>query len=198
MVERLTRLDASFLYLEEPDTPMHVGGVLILEAPSGGVDALAALVEARLPLVPRYRQRVVEVPGHLAEPVWVDDPDFDIAYHLRRNGLPRPGTEAQLLDLVSRLTSRPLDRTRPLWEAYLVEGLSGNRLAVVTKTHPALVDGLSALDIGQVMLDVDPEAPTPAAGEWLPRRPPSGVQLVWAALDEYARRPSALVDTARD
>src|SRR5512133_3125264 len=198
MVERLTRLDASFLYLEEPDTPMHVGGVLILEAPPGGVDALAALVEARLPLVPRYRQRVVEVPGHLANPVWVDDTEFDIAYHVRRSGLPRPGTEAQLLDLVSRLTSRRLDRTRPLWEAYLVEGLSGNRVAVVTKTHPALVDGLSALDIGQVLLDVDPEAPTPSAGEWLPRRPPSGAQLVWAALDEYARRPSALVDTARD
>jgi diacylglycerol O-acyltransferase / wax synthase len=198
MVERLTRLDASFLYLEEPDTPMHVGGVLILERPAGGVDALAALVAARLPLVPRYRQRVAEVPGHLANPVWVDDTEFDIAYHVRRSGLPRPGTEAQLLDLVSRLTSRPLDRTRPLWEAYLVEGLSGNRVAVVTKTHPALVDGLSALDIGQVLLDVDPEAPTPAAGEWLPRRPPSGVQLVWAALDEYARRPSALVDTARD
>jgi diacylglycerol O-acyltransferase / wax synthase len=115
MVERLTRLDASFLYLEEPDTPMHVGGVLILERPAGGVEALADLVAARLPLVPRYRQRVAEVPGHLANPVWVDDPDFDIAYHVRRSGLPRPGTETQLLDLVSRLTSRPLDRRRPLW-----------------------------------------------------------------------------------
>ncbi|TFV81396.1 wax ester/triacylglycerol synthase family O-acyltransferase [Blastococcus sp. CT_GayMR16] len=197
MVERLTRLDASFLYLEEPDTPMHVGGVLILEAPPGGVDALAALVEARLPLVPRYRQRVAEVPGHLANPVWVDDPDFDIAYHLRRNGLPRPGTEAQLLDLVSRLASRPLDRTRPLWEMYLVEGLSRGRVAVVTKTHPALVDGLSAIDIGQVLLDVEPDAPAPEAGTWRPQRPPNGAQLVWQALDEYARRPSAIVDTAR-
>ncbi|MCW2530525.1 MAG: Diacylglycerol O-acyltransferase [Blastococcus sp.] len=197
MVERLTRLDASFLYLEEPDTPMHVGGVLILEAPSGGVDALAALVEARLPLVPRYRQRVAEVPGHLANPVWVDDPEFDIAYHVRRNGLPRPGTEAQLLDLVSRLASRPLDRTRPLWEMYLVEGLSHGRVAVVTKTHPALVDGLSAIDIGQVLLDVEPDAPTPEAGNWRPQRPPNGAQLVWQALDEYVRRPSAIVDTAR-
>src|ERR671916_187743 len=134
MVERLSRLEASFLYLEEPSTPMHVGGVLILDAPPGGVDALADLVQARLSLVPRYRQRVAEVPGHLANPVWVDDPDFDIAYHLRRNGLPRPGTEQQLLDLVSRLTSRPLD----------------------------------------------------------------GAELVWQALDEYVRRPSAIVDTARD
>jgi WS/DGAT/MGAT family acyltransferase len=197
MVERLTRLDASFLHLEEPDIPMHVGGVLILERPHGGAEALAALVEARLPLVPRYRQRVAEVPGHLANPVWVDDPDFDITYHVRRSGLPRPGTEAQLLDLVSRLASRPLDRTRPLWEAYLVEGLSDHRVAVVTKTHPALVDGLSALDLGQVLLDVDPDAPTPPAGEWRPRRPPNGAVLVWQALDEYARRPSAVVEAAR-
>ena len=92
MVERLTSLDASFLYLEEPGTPMHVGGVLVLEPPPGGLEALAALIEARLPLVPRYRQRVAEVPGHLANPVWVDDPDFDIAYHVRRSALPRPGT----------------------------------------------------------------------------------------------------------
>ena len=197
MVERLTRLDASFLYLEEPDTPMHVGGVLILEAPAGGLDALASLVEARLALVPRYRQRVAEVPGHLANPVWVDDPDFDIAYHVRRNALPRPGTEAQLLDLVSRLASRPLDRRRPLWEMYLVEGLSEGRVVVVTKTHPALVDGLSAIDIGQVLLDVEPHAAVPEAGEWRPQRPPNGAQLVWEALDEYARRPSAIVDTAR-
>jgi len=197
MVERLTRLDASFLYLEEPGTPMHVGGVLILEAPPGGVDALADLVEARLPLVPRYRQRVAEVPGHVANPVWVDDPDFDIAYHLRRNGLPRPGTEAQLLDLVSRLASRPLHRRRPLWEMYLVDGLSHGRVAVITKTHPALVDGLSAIDIGQVLLDVEPDAPAPEPAEWRPERPPSGSELLWEALDEYARRPSAIVDTAR-
>jgi diacylglycerol O-acyltransferase len=197
MVERLTRLDASFLYLEEPDTPMHVGGVLILEAPPSGVDALAALVEARLPLVPRYRQRVAEVPGHLANPVWVDDPDFDIAYHLRRSGLPRPGTDAQLLDLVSRLASRPLHRRRPLWEMYLVDGLPHGRVAVITKTHPALVDGLSAIDIGQVLLDVEPDAPAPEPAEWRPERPPSAAQLVWEALDEYARRPSAIVDTAR-
>jgi WS/DGAT/MGAT family acyltransferase len=198
MVERLTRLDASFLYLEEPDTPMHVGGVLILEAPRGGIEALADLVEARLALVPRYRQRVAFVPGHVANPVWVDDPDFEIAYHLRHSGLPRPGNQEQLLELVSRLTSRPLDRTRPLWEAYLVDGLSDGRVAVVTKTHPALVDGLSAIDIGQVLLDAEPDAPAPAPVEWVPRRPPTGAQLLWQAFDEYARRPSAVVDTARN
>ncbi len=197
MVERLSRLDASFLYLEEPGVPMHVGGVLLLEAPRGGLEALAALVEARLSLVPRYRQRVAQVPGHLANPVWVDDPDFDISYHLRRSGLPRPGTERQLLDLVSRLTARPLDRNRPLWEAYLVEGLPDGRVAVVTKTHPALVDGLSAIDIGQVLLDVEPDAPAPAPVEWTPRRAPTGVELVVQAFDEYVRRPSSAVETVR-
>ena len=197
MVERLTRMDASFLYLEEPGTPMHVGGVLILEPPAGGLEALAALIEARLSLVPRYRQRVAEVPGHLANPVWVDDPDFDITYHVRRSGLPRPGTEAQLMDLVSRVTSRPLDRGHPLWEAHLVEGLAGGRVAVITKTHPALVDGLGAVEIGQVLLDVEPDVAAPEPTEWRPQRPPSGTQLLVQALDEYARRPSSVVDTVR-
>jgi WS/DGAT/MGAT family acyltransferase len=197
MVERLTTLDTSFLYLEEADTPMHVGGVLVLEPPPGGLDAIAALVESRLPLVPRYRQRVVQVPGHLANPVWADDPDFDVAYHVRRSGLPRPGSQAQLLDLVSRLMSRPLDRNRPLWELYLVEGLGGDRVAVVTKTHPALVDGLGAIDISQVLLDVVPDVAAPDTEPWRPRRLPSSLELAWEAVDEYVRRPSALVETAR-
>ncbi|MPQ99818.1 wax ester/triacylglycerol synthase family O-acyltransferase [Modestobacter sp. I12A-02628] len=199
MVERLTALDASFLYLEEPDTPMHVGGVLILQSPPGGLDhdRLLQLVRGRLPLVPRYRQRVLEVPGHLANPAWVDDPDFDLGYHVRRSGLPRPGTDEQLLDLVSRLVSRPLDRSRPLWEMYLVEGLADDRIALVTKTHPALVDGLAAVDIGQVILEATAD---PAAGQpddWRPRRPPGPLALVWEALEEYVARPSAVLETAR-
>lgn len=201
MVERLTALDASFLYLEEPGTPMHVGAVLVLECPSGTLDheALIELVRARLPLVPRYRQKVLEVPGHLANPAWVDDPDFDVSYHVRRSALPRPGTEEQLLDLVARLTARPLDLSRPLWEMYLVEGLAGDRTAVVTKTHPALVDGLGAIDIGQVILDPDPDAdPAPTApDEWRPRRPPGSAALVWEAVEDYLQRPSAVLETAR-
>jgi diacylglycerol O-acyltransferase len=201
VVERLTALDASFLYLEDPDTPMHVGGVLVLDSAAGVLDheALVDLVRARLPLVPRYRQRVLEVPGHLANPVWVDDPDFDVSYHVRRSALPRPGSEQQLLDLVARLTARPLDRRRPLWEMYLVEGLAGGRSAVITKTHPALVDGMSAIDIGQVILDESPEPGTPPSdgGEWRPRRAPGQVALVWEAFEEYLQRPSAVVDTAR-
>ena len=196
MVERLTPLDASFLSLEEPATPLHVGGVLVLEAPSDGLESLLRHVTARLPLVPRYRQRVLTVPGHLAGPVWADDPDFDVDYHVRRSALPRPGAEAQLLDLVSRLTSRPLDRRRPLWELYLVEGLTGNRIAVVTKTHPALVDGLTAVDIGQALLDVEPNTATPHPDDWRPRRLPGPAQLVGQALGSYLLDPSAAVHTA--
>jgi diacylglycerol O-acyltransferase len=200
VVERLTAQDASFLYLEDPDTPMHVGGVLVLECPAGVLDhdSLVDLVRARLPLVPRYRQRVLEVPGHLANPVWVDDPEFDVTYHVRRSALPRPGSEEQLLDLVARLTARPLDRRRPLWEMYLVEGLAGGRSAVITKTHPALVDGLAAIDIGQVILDESPDAgPAPDAEDWQPRRAPGQVGLVWEAWEDYLRRPSAVFETAR-
>ncbi|SDO16332.1 Diacylglycerol O-acyltransferase [Klenkia soli] len=201
MVDRLTSLDASFLYLEDADTPMHVAGFLVLESPRGGLDHddLVELVSSRLVLVPRFRQKVVEVPGHLANPAWIDDPDFDVTYHVRRSALPRPGTEEQLLDLVARLTARPLDHSRPLWEMYLVEGLAGDRIAVVTKTHPALVDGLTAIDIGQVILD---DAPVPAdrpapPDDWRPRRPPGPVGLVWEAVEEAVQRPTAVLDTVR-
>src|SRR3712207_6580583 len=187
MAERLTTMDASFLYLDAPDAPLHVGGVLVLEAPAGGVEVLADLVEARLPLVPRYRQRVVEVPGHLANPVWIDDPDFDATYHVRRSALPRPGTQEQLLELVARLAGRALDRSRPLWEMHLVEGLAGGRVALVTKPHPALVAGLGAIALPQVLMDPGPETagePVPPAA-WHPRRPPGPAALVWEAAEEY-------------
>ena len=202
MPPRLSALDASFLYLEQPTTPMHVGAVSIFKRPGSGFDydRLVQLIEQRIALVPRYRQKVRHVPGNLARPVWVDDPDFDVAYHVRRSALPKPGTEAQLTELVARLMSRPLDHARPLWEMYLVEGLAGDRTAVVTKTHPALVDGLGAIDIGQVILDPEPDAVRSlpqSADEWRPRRPPGSAALVWEAWEDYLRRPSAVLDTAR-
>ena len=194
MVERLTGLEASFLYLEEPSTPMHVLGVFVLDRSAGGTDVIADLVRARLELLPRYRQRVVEVPGRLANPVWVDDVDFDLDYHLRRSALPRPGTHQQLLDLVSRLASRPLARSRPMWELYLVDGAEGGRVAVVTKTHPALVDGLGAMEIGQVLLSPDEAEPASVPAPWRPRQPPTSLELVRDALEEVARRPTSVVD----
>lgn len=199
MTDRLTSLDASFLYMEEPTTPMHVGEVSVFQAPADGFDydRLFDLVEARLGFVPRYRQRVRQVPGPLAAPVWVDDEAFDLSYHLRRSALPRPGTDEQLHELVARVLSRPLDHTRPLWECYLVEGLAGGRFAVITKTHQAMIDGIAAVDIGQVLLDTDTEPEDVAAPVWAPRPGPSSVRLVADATVEMLQRPTAAFDAVR-
>src|SRR5690349_21152791 len=143
MPDRLSSQDVSFLYLERPETAMHVGSVMIFEPPPGeafDVERLTRHVGARIAFVPRYRQRVRTVPGRIANPVWVDDENFDIAYHVRRSALPTPGSDEQLAELVARLQGRILDRRRPLWELIVVEGLSGGRVAVVTKVHQALVD----------------------------------------------------------
>ncbi|MCP2258694.1 acyltransferase, WS/DGAT/MGAT [Streptoalloteichus tenebrarius] len=199
MPDRLSALDASFLYLEDSTTPMHVGGVAILRRPRSGLDyeRVLALIEQRLPLVPRYRQRVVHVPGRLARPVWVDDPDFDLTYHVRRSALPRPGSDAQLHELVARLMSRPLDHSRPLWEIYLVEGLARQHVAVVTKTHHAMVDGISAIDIGQVILDVSATPRAVPEELWMPEPAPGPLQLVLDAAAEAVRSPGAVIDNVR-
>ncbi|MBB4963203.1 WS/DGAT/MGAT family O-acyltransferase [Saccharothrix violaceirubra] len=199
MPDRLSALDASFLYLEDSTTPMHVGGVAVFRRPRSGFDydRLVHLIERRLSFVPRYRRKVVHVPGRLARPVWVDDQDFDVTYHVRRSALPKPGTDRQLHDLVARLMSRPLDHARPLWEVYLVEGLARNRTAVITKTHQAMVDGLAAPEIGQVMLDVSPTPREPAESLWMPEPAPSPAQLVVDALAEVVQRPGELVENVR-
>ncbi|PPK69840.1 wax ester/triacylglycerol synthase family O-acyltransferase [Actinokineospora auranticolor] len=201
MPDRLSALDASFLYLEDQATPMHVGGVAVFRRPKAGFDydGLVALIEQRLPLVPRYRQRVAQVPGRLARPVWVDDPGFDVTYHVRRSALPRPGSDSQLYDLVARLLARPLDQTRPLWEAYLVEGLAGGHVALITKTHLALVDGIRTIDFGQVILEPDPHPtePDPDEEPWVPRRLPGPTRLLLDAVTETVHRPAEVVENVR-
>jgi WS/DGAT/MGAT family acyltransferase len=201
VVDRLSPLDASFLYLEETATPMHIGGLAVFAPPDGPFDTsrLAELVDARLDLVPRYRQRIREVPGGLASPVWVDDESFDLSYHVRRTALPRPGTDDQLHELVARVLSRPLDRNRPLWEMYLVEGLAGGRVALVTKTHQALVDGVSAIEIGEVLFDDGPDPPQldDDAAAWRPRQGPSTPRLVSDAVGDLVARPGAVVEILR-
>ncbi|WP_447004236.1 WS/DGAT/MGAT family O-acyltransferase [Saccharothrix isguenensis] len=199
MPDRLSALDASFLYLEDSTTPMHVGGVAVFRRPRTGFDydRLVDLIEQRLSLVPRYRQKVVHVPGRLARPVWVDDPDFDVTYHVRRSALPKPGSDQQLHDLVARLMSRPLDHTRPLWEIYLVEGLARNRTAVITKTHQAMVSGIGAPEIGQVILDVSATPRPPVEALWMPSPEPSGLQLVVDAVAEAVQRPGEMVENVR-
>jgi diacylglycerol O-acyltransferase len=199
VTDRLSALDVSFLYLEEPTTPMHVGGLAVFEPPAEGFDydRLVTLIEDRISLVPRYRQKIRSVPGHLANPVWVDDSDFDVTFHVRRSALPKPGSDAQLRELVGRLMSRRLDRNRPLWEMYLVEGLEGGRIAVITKTHHAMVDGVSAVDIGQVILDVTPTPRDVPEDLWMPQPPPDALGLVVGAVEELVRRPTAVADTVR-
>ena len=199
MSDRLSPRDVSFLYIEETNTPMHVGGVAVFRPPATGFDydRLANLVRQRIVLVPRYRQKIRRVPGGLAKPVWVDDAGFDLSYHVRRSALPRPGTDQQLGELVGRLMSRRLDQNRPLWELYLVEGLSRGRFAIVTKTHHAMVDGADAVDLTQVIFDSsrDPRA-VPADG-WRPQPEPNAVELVFDAVSDLIQRPSELADTAR-
>ena len=199
MADRLSPLDASILYLESPETPMHAGNVAIFDEPAAGFDydALEGLVEDRIAYVPRFRQKVRHVLGRLARPVWVDDADFDLTYHVRRSALPRPGTDAQLRELVARVLSRPLDRDRPLWEMYLVEGLAGGRFAVVSKTHHAIVDGITAMDIGQVILDDAPEPPLTSPEPWRPEPGPGRLDLVAGAVAEAIRHPNTVVDQVR-
>jgi WS/DGAT/MGAT family acyltransferase len=200
VTERLSALDVSFLYLESPTTAMHVGSVATFEPPPDEAfdyDAFCALVAKRISLVPRYRQKVRWVPGHIANPVWVDDEDFDISYHVRRSALPKPGSDDQLRQLVGRLQSRQLDRNRPLWEIYLVEGLSGGRFAIITKTHHAMVDGISAVDIGTVLLDLEPTPREVPDDTWVPRQEPGRARLVTGAIVDNIRRPAQIAETIR-
>ena len=159
MGERLRASDLAFLTAETSTAPRHNATVEVFDPGTSGFDheTLIRLIGDRIAFVPRYRQRVRRVPGHVANPVWTDDPHFDLAYHVRRSALPRPGSLAQLRELVARLVSRPLDRQRPLWEVYFVEGLEDGRVAVLTKAHQALVDGAQVVDLAQVLLDRTPE-----------------------------------------
>src|SRR5436190_21624432 len=154
--ERLSAADSTFLDLEGPNSHMHVASLAVFDGCPSYEDAAAAIA-ARLHLVPRYRQRLAFVPLNQGRPVWVDDPYFKVQYHVRHTALPRPGGEAELKRLAGRVFSQALDRTRPLWELWLVEGLAGGRFAVLSKTHHALVDGVSGVDIATVLFDTSPE-----------------------------------------
>ena len=199
MVTRLSASDASFYHLEDSSTPMYVGTLSILRKPRTGLsyETLLATVEQRLPQIPRYRQKVREVTLGLARPVWVDDRDFDITYHIRRSALPSPGSDAQLHELIARLGSRPLDKSRPLWEMYLIEGLARNRIAIYTKSHQALVNGMTALEIGHVVADRTQKPPEFGEDIWIPAREPSDRQLLLGAVGEWVTRPAEQLGAVR-
>lgn len=211
VTDRLAPLDASFLYMEDASTPMHVGSVLVFGPPAspgdgGGTtgqldfDDIVGIVAERIATSPRYRQVVRHVPGRIAPPVWIDDSRFDISYHVRRSALPKPGDRRQLGEFVARVQSRLLDRARPLWEIYVLEGLDDGGFAIITKAHHALVDGINARDIGELIVE---EAPTDDADGpvsprlWRPRSAPSDLSLVLSGLAEGVRRPGYALDAVR-
>src|SRR5215472_7806295 len=191
MVTRLSPADASFYRLENTATPMYVGSLSILRRPRAGLsyETLLGTVERQLPLVPRYRQKVREVTMRLARPVWIDDRDFDITYHVRRSALPSPGSDEQLHELIGRLAARPLDKSRPLWEMYLVEGLAKNRLALYIKSHQSLINGMGAVEIGHVIADRTRRPPPFPEDIWIPEREPGNTRLMLGALSDWLMGP---------
>jgi diacylglycerol O-acyltransferase len=196
--DRLTGLDSSFLHLEDGATHMHVAGAAILEGRAPAYDELIEHIVSRLHLVPRYRQRLAFVPFGQGRPVWVDDPHFNVAFHVRHTALPSPGGDQQLKRLCGRIFSQALDRSRPLWELWLVEGLADDRFALLSKTHHALVDGISGVDIATVLFDTSPD-PAGIAPERqrAPRPIPTDAQLLADALLERATAPAEIARSVR-
>ena len=197
--DRLTALDTSFLHLEDAASHMHVASVMLFEGSPPPYDDLLDAIERRLHLVPRYRQRLAFVPLQQGRPKWVDDPHLNLRYHVRATALPAPGDEDQLKELAGRVFAQQLDRDKPLWEIWLVDGLEGDRFALLSKTHHALVDGISGVDIISVLFDTspDPVAPTDPGDHWLPRPMPSSAQLLGEALVERGTIPSEVARSVR-
>jgi diacylglycerol O-acyltransferase len=194
-MDRLSSIDASFLTQETSASHMHVGAILIFEGPPPSYEDLLEHVNSRLHLVPRFRQKLAFPPIQMGRPFWIDDPNFNLEYHVRHSALPAPGTEEQLRRMASRVFSQQLDRTKPLWELWLVQGLKRKRFALVTKTHHAVVDGVSGVDIATVLFDVTP-VPEPAGSDhpWIPDPEPSGADLVAKGVEGIAAAPLKLAD----
>ena len=191
-MDRLSSVDVSFLTNESASSHMHVGGILIFEGPPPSYDDLLEHIRGRLHLVPRFRQKLAHPPVQTGRPFWVDDPNFNLTYHVRHSALPAPGSEEQLRKMAARVFSQQLDRTKPLWELWLVQGLTRKRFALITKTHHALVDGVSGVDIATVLFDTKP-VPEPAEPDhdWVPDPEPSGASLAAKGVAGAARRPAA-------
>ncbi len=199
MGDRLSGLDTSFLHLERGDTHMHVASTILFEGPAPGYVEFRDHINSRLHLVPRFRQKLAFVPFSQGRPKWVDDPHLNLDYHVRHTSLPAPGSEEQLRILAARFFSQALDRSKPLWEMWLVEGLKGDRFAVIGKTHHCLVDGVSGVDITTVLFDLekDPDKPPADHDRWVPEPEPGRAELLAEALVERAVTPAEAVRGAR-
>src|SRR5437588_10018570 len=181
-LDRLSSIDASFLHQEGPSSHMHIGGVLVFEGPPPEFSDYLDHVRGRLHLVPRYRQKLTVPPLESGRPVWVDDPDFNLEYHIRHTALPSPGGWAQLCALTARIFSQQRDRSKPLWEMWLIEGLDEDRFALITKTHHSLVDGIGGVDLATVLFDLSPDPPPlkHSGRAWQPHSEPGVAELVAA------------------
>jgi diacylglycerol O-acyltransferase len=188
-MDHLGALDALFVNAEDGVTHLHIGSCAIFAGPPPPFDDLVALIDSKLPSIPRYRQKLHPVPGGLAHPVWVDDPAFNLRYHVRHSALPEPGGDAELEILVGRLMSQELDRSRPLWEAWVVDGLSDDRWALISKVHHCMVDGVSGTDMMAVLLDRSPDAATVPPSGWVPQSAPGPARLVFDAARDLAELP---------
>jgi diacylglycerol O-acyltransferase len=198
-MDRLSPLDASFLHIEDgsPVSHMHIASVAIFEGPPPPYDDLLAMIEGKLPLVPRYRQVVRKIPLNLGRPVWVDDPHFNSRYHVRHTALPSPGSEEQLRLLVGRVMAQQLDRSKPLWEIWIVEGLDDGRWALLSKVHHCMVDGVSGSDLLAVILDRQRDPGPPVGDRWAAGPAPSDARVLGEALVERAVNPYEMVRVAR-
>ena len=194
-MQRLTGMDASFLYLETATNHMHVAATAIFDpstVPGGySFEKVRDLVDSRLHLLPPFRRRLLTIPFELHHPLWIEDPDFDLEYHVRRAALPAPGGEAELAEFAEQVMARPLDRDRPLWEMYVVEGLEHGHIATITKTHHAAIDGVSGAELTVNLLDLSADAPPtpPPDVPWKPDRIPSDLELFTYALNSLSRSP---------
>lgn len=194
-MERMNALDTEFLHLEDGIVHMHIAGVCVFDNPPPPIDDIGALVASKMHLIQRYRQRVRLVPLELGRPVWVDDPHFDLHYHLRHTALPAPGDDAAFCRLMGRIMSQPLDRERPLWEAWLVEGLEGGRWALIFKVHHCMLDGTAGVELLAVVLDPEPETSFDEPRPWEPRAEPPGALKV---LDAWSGLASNAITAARE
>jgi diacylglycerol O-acyltransferase len=197
-MDRLSPLDSLFLHVEDGVTHMHIASCAIFERPPPRYEELVDLISSKLPVLPRYRQKVRFVPGQLGRPVWVDDPHFNLAYHIRHSALPPPGGEEELTNLMGRLMSVELDRHRPLWEVWMIEGLTGGRWALISKVHHCMVDGVSGTDL--MVLTLDPSRhhdPPPPAEAWAPAPEPSDTMLTVGAMIDLLRTPAEQFRAAR-
>ncbi len=188
-MDRMSPLDAMFLAVEDDRNPMHIGNVSVFDGPPPTYGDLIRAVAAKLPLVPRYRQRVRFVPIELGRPVWVDDKHFQILYHIRHTAVPRPGSAEELRNLAGRVFAQNLDRGKPLWELWMVEGLGGHRWALISKVHHCMVDGVAGTDLLTVLLDREPRPLPKRIAAWKPRPEPNNLELLADTAVDAIRDP---------